>query len=151
MEQRTRTFFVDSVTYERTRILCIERYASLFIEILTLFRDQGKYSLHEFVLMPDHFHLLITPNQTCSLERAVQFIKGGYSYQVRKRLRMAHDVWQRSFMVRRVMDVRDYQQHRTYIHQNPVKARLVARAEDWEYGSARGTIRLDPPPPHLRG
>ena len=84
MEQFNRTFFVDTVTYQRTRIFRISRYALLFIEVLVFYRNQGKYALHEFVVMPDHVHLLITPGRSCSLERAMQFIKGGYSYRVRK-------------------------------------------------------------------
>jgi len=36
--------------------------AKLFLEVLLHYRQQGKYLLHEFVLMPDHFHLLITPS-----------------------------------------------------------------------------------------
>ena len=151
MEQFNRTFFVDTVTYQRTRIFRISRYALLFIEVLVFYRNQGKYALHEFVVMPDHVHLLITPGRSCSLERAMQFIKGGYSYRVRKEFRAAHEVWQRSFTLHRVMDVRDYQQHQKYIHENPVKARLVAAPEQWEYGSARGLVALDPPPEYLRG
>ena len=49
-------------------------------------------ALDEFIIMPDHVHLLITPGRSCSLERAMQFIKGGYSYRVRKEFRAAHDV-----------------------------------------------------------
>jgi len=41
---------------------------------------QEKYLLHEFVLMPDHFHLLITPTST--LERALQLIRGGFSFRL---------------------------------------------------------------------
>src|SRR5438874_12006336 len=47
--------------------------AQLFIEVLQHYRRQGKYLLHEFVLMPDHFHVLITP--TITLERALQLIR----------------------------------------------------------------------------
>jgi len=41
------------------------------------YRNQRKYLLHEFVVMLDHFHLLITP--TLTLARAMQFVKGGFS------------------------------------------------------------------------
>jgi len=51
----------------------------LFADVLCHYRNQHKYMLHEFVAMPDHFHLLITPQVT--LERALQLIKGGFSYR----------------------------------------------------------------------
>jgi putative transposase len=53
--------------------------ADLFVQVLLSYREQHKYLLHEFVLMPDHFHLLITP--TLTLERALQLIKGGFSFR----------------------------------------------------------------------
>jgi putative transposase len=151
VDQLKRTFFVDSVTYRRQRLFRIDRFAALFIEVLQHYRNEHRYQLHEFVLMPDHFHLLITPAETCSLEKVIQFIKGGYSYRVKKELNSRLDIWQRSFMVHRVMDMRDYEQHKIYIHQNPVEARLVAKPEDWRYSSASKIIALDPPPSHFGG
>jgi putative transposase len=66
--------------------------ASLFAEILLHHRKQQKYSLHEFVVMPDHFHLLITPRE--SLERAMQLIKGGFSFRAKRELGFMHEIWQ---------------------------------------------------------
>ena len=70
--------------------------AQLFIEVLLHYRRQGKYLLHEFVLMPDHFHVLITPAIT--LERALQLIKGGFSFRARKELGFGGEIWQTSFL-----------------------------------------------------
>jgi len=56
--------------------------ARLFVEVLFHYRDHKNYLLHEFVLMPDHFHLLVSP--TLSLERSLQLIKGGFSYRAKK-------------------------------------------------------------------
>jgi len=56
--------------------------------------------LHEFVLMPDHFHLLITPLST--LERALQLIKGGFSFRAKKELGFLGEIWEKSFYDRRV-------------------------------------------------
>jgi hypothetical protein len=49
--------------------------------------------------MPDHFHALITPAPEVSLEKAMQFIKGGFSF----RLKSKHDVWMRSFNESQIM------------------------------------------------
>jgi putative transposase len=93
-----RTFFVTSVTAQRKTIFQREAAANLFVEILFDYRDQGKFLLHEFVLMPDHFHLLVTPSDLISLEKAVQFLKGGFSFRVKSRF----PVWQPSFIRRNV-------------------------------------------------
>jgi REP element-mobilizing transposase RayT len=59
------------------------------------YREQRKYLLHEFVVMPDHFHLLITPIET--LERALQLIKGSFSFRAKKELGFVGEIWQKSF------------------------------------------------------
>jgi REP element-mobilizing transposase RayT len=70
------TYFVISSTSQKKALLQSERTAKLFIETLLEYRIQRKYLLHEFVIMPDHLHLLITPVVT--LEKALQLIKGGF-------------------------------------------------------------------------
>jgi len=104
MDDPQRTFFVTTITWQRSPIFRVEPRARLLIEVLLDYRDQGKYLLHEFVVMPDHVHVLLTPAIEISLERCMQFIKGGYSYRLRKLERI--QVWQESFTgfeMRRIM------------------------------------------------
>jgi putative transposase len=110
------------------------------------YRGQGKYLLHEFVLMPDHFHLLLTP--TLTLERAVQLIKGGFSFRAKKELGFGGEIWQKSFYDRRVRDADEYFAFREYIYQNPVKQRLVAAAAEYTYSSVK--LELDGVPQRLK-
>jgi len=56
-----RTFFVTTVTWQRTPLFRNPQTAELMMDVLTNYREQKKYDLHEFVIMPDHLHLLITP------------------------------------------------------------------------------------------
>jgi putative transposase len=96
--------------------------------------------------MPDHIHLLLTPAEEISLERAIQFIKGGFSF----RLKAHGAAWQASFSNHRIRDLEDYENHREYIRMNPVRTGLAERAEEYPYSSAAGAIRLDPVPPGLK-
>jgi putative transposase len=98
------------------------------------YRRQQKFRLHAFVLMPEHVHLLITPDVT--LENAVQLIKGGYSHAFGVEFGRHKDVWQRGFTDHRIRDAADFEFHRVYIHQNPVKRGLVRSAEEFKYSSA---------------
>jgi len=70
------TYFVTSSTFQKKALIQSERTATLFIETLLQYRSQHKYELHEFVVMPDHFHLLITPVVT--LEKALQLIRADF-------------------------------------------------------------------------
>jgi putative transposase len=118
----------------------------LFRETMFGYRAQGKFLLHEFVVMPDHAHLILTPDIKIPLERAVQFIKGGFSHRCSKELAIKSEIWQRGFTNHRIRDDADYERHREYIHMNPVRAGLVARAMDYPYSSARPEFKLDAVP-----
>jgi putative transposase len=96
--------------------------------------------------MPDHFHALITPSYEISLEKTVQFIKGGFSFRLKSNI----PVWQASFTNHRIHDEEDFERHREYIRMNPVRARLVGRAEEYAHSSANGKFVLDPMPPGLK-
>jgi putative transposase len=98
-----RVFFVTTITAGRLPIFRREITARLLLDTLAHYREQGRFLLHEFVIMPDHFHALLTPALDLSLERAMQFIKGGFSY----RLKFRGPVWQQSFTNHRVRDCRD--------------------------------------------
>ena len=63
--------------------------AELLIDTLYFYRGEGRFELHEFVIMPDHFHLIITPEERIPLEKAVQYIKGGYATAARRELGLA--------------------------------------------------------------
>jgi putative transposase len=141
-----RIFFVTTVTAHRQPIFRRDAVARLLIDTLAHYRDERKYLLHEFVIMPDHMHALLTPAPEISVERAMQFIKGGFSYRLKSR----PPVWQASFTNHRVRDLEDYENHREYVRMNPVRARLVARAEGYPYSSAAGVMRLDAVPQGLK-
>jgi putative transposase len=134
---RPGTFFVTSGTHSRRRLFQVERNAELLIETLQHYREAGHYKLHSYVVMPDHVHLLLTPEAT--LERAIGLIKGGYSYRLASKL----TVWQRGFTDHRIRDVADFDIRRNYIHQNPVSARLCESSEAYPYSSANTKLQLD--------
>ncbi len=58
------TYFVTASCYEKQCLLQSDRMAQLLVDVLHHYREQTKYLLHEFVVMPNHFHLLITPVET---------------------------------------------------------------------------------------
>jgi putative transposase len=132
-----RTFFITSVTAQRRTLFQRDVASDLLVDVFQHYRRQGKYFLHDFVIMPDHFHALITPAPEISLEKAVQFIKGGFSFRLKSKL----PVWQPSFTNHRIRDAEDFERHRDYIRMNPV---LVGKVESYPYSSANGRFALDP-------
>jgi putative transposase len=145
-----RTFFVTSVTWGRRSLFQSERAASMFLDTLFTYRERGVFHLYEFVVMSDHIHLLLAPNPTLALERAMQFIKGGYSHRFMKETGSRMEIWQRSFTNHRIHDSTDFEKHRRYIHLNPVRAGFVESPKDYLYSSAHPGFSLDETPRRLK-
>jgi len=141
-----RTFFITSVTAQRRALFQRTAAADLLVDVFLGYREMGKYLLHDFAIMPEHFHALITPAPEISLERAVQFIKGGFSF----RLKSSLPAWRASFTNHRIRDDEDFVRHREYIRMNPVRAGLVRKQEDYPHSSATGQFALDPMPRGLK-
>jgi putative transposase len=145
---RDGTYFITASNFEKQSLLQSCRMANLFLEVLFHYQKKIKYNLHEFVIMPDHFHLLITPIPPVILEKAVQFIKGAFSYRAKKELAFKGEIWQTSFYDRRVRDADEYARFRHYIYMNPVRRGLVTLPEEFPFSSAR--LRLDDVPLWLK-
>lgn len=86
-------YFVTASTRGHRSLFQTERMASLFIDTMFHYRREQKFLLHDFVVMPTHFHLLLTPSGI-TLERVMQFIKGGFSYRTKKDLALNIEVWE---------------------------------------------------------
>ena len=137
------TYLVTSQTWQRRTLFRNSSWADLFMQTLNSYRGRA-YLLHEYVLMPEHFHVLITPLVT--LERAVQFIKGGFSFRVKKELESSMEVWQSGFSDHRIRNVEDYRVHVEYVYRNPVGRKLVELAVEYPYCSAfPGSVKDEVP------
>ena len=141
------TYFVTSQTWQRRTLFRNPQWAELFLNTLHSYRGRA-YLLHEYVLMPEHFHVLITPS--VALERAVQFIKGGFSFQAKKQLGSSMEVWQVGFSDHRIRDAADYSNHVGYVYRNPVGRKLVEHATEYPYCSAFADAIKDDVPQWLK-
>ncbi|MHB1701842.1 MAG: REP-associated tyrosine transposase [Acidobacteriaceae bacterium] len=146
VRQAGQTYFVSSQTAERKPLFRHQRWADLFLKVVEHYRSS--YLLHEYVLMPDHIHLVLTPLD--SLERAMQNIKGGFSYRAKKEFGWQGEVWQKGFTDHRIRDFQDWEQHVAYIRNNPAKARLSRAPDEYLYCSAMGPLVMDAIPQRLK-
>ncbi len=131
-----RTFFAGSKTIMGRQLLQLHVAAELLIDVLRVYTLAGKFKVREFVVMPNHFHLLITLDGNTSIERAMQLIKGRYSFRRKRELGLKGEIWQPGFSDVRVLDRKSYLAHKKYIDENPVKAGLARSAEEYPYCSA---------------
>jgi REP-associated tyrosine transposase len=144
------TYFVTTKTRQNRPLFRVPEVAEIVVRRFLACRDQGAYLLHEFVVMPDHLHLLLTPAGTTTLEKVMQLIKGGSSHGIHEVRGHRMEIWQPGFHDWTVRDSADYQARREYIWMNPVRARLADQPADWPYGSACGKFPLDVIPNRLK-
>ncbi len=124
------SYFVSTQTWARRRLFSSERWADLLCQVLNHY-GEASYSFHAFVVMPDHLHCLITPAE--SLEKAVQLIKGGYSFRAKREFQSHAEIWQSGFTDHRIRDEEDWKHRLNYIRMNPVEARLVEDSALYPY------------------
>jgi putative transposase len=136
IQNDSRTFFVTSKTIAGRALLQSERMALLFIDVLQTYVAAGKFKLHDFVVMPNHFHLQLTIDREMTIEKTVGLIKGNFSYRAKKEFGFGHEIWQPGFSDERVWDRESFLRHRKYIDNNPVKAGLARMPKEYPYGSA---------------
>ncbi len=86
----------------------------LLIDVLRSNVVKGKFQLDDFVVMPDHLHLLITLQGDVTIEKAMQLIKGGFSYRLKREFGYQGEVWQRGFSDVRIRDGQSFSQHRVH-------------------------------------
>ena len=131
-------YFVTTNTWQRRTLLRKAAFAEIVEKKL-------------FEYMPDHFHLILTPGDTTTLEKAVGLIKGGSSYDIGKEFGAKFPVWHAGFTEHQICDQADYDAHVRYIDMNPVKKGLADTPAGYEFGSACGKFALDSWPVCFRG
>lgn len=94
--QEIRTFFISTATWERRSILQSTPLCDLLLNVLRENRTKQRFELHEFLLMHDHVHLILTPSPVVPLEKAIQLIKGGFSFRAKKEMNFNGEIWQRA-------------------------------------------------------
>ena len=124
--RRERVFFADE-DYELYRDLLSSQC-----------RKQG-VAVWAYCLMPNHIHLILVPDRAEALGRALGETHRRYSAVVNARLRVTGHLFQSRFGSA-VMDEEHLMAAARYVALNPVRARLVARAEDWRWSSVKAHL-----------
>jgi len=96
--------------------------------------DGQRYALGDFVIMPNHVHVLVTPLGECALEEILHSWKSFTAHEMNRLLGQTGQVWQPEHFDHLVRSAHHVEQFAAYIAQNPIKAGLhenefrVARA-----------------------
>jgi putative transposase len=117
-----------------------------FIELLRQYLIRHSVAIWAYVLMTNHIHLIAVPQTLSSLSSAMRDCLSDYALFFNRRYGHVGHLWQQRFYSSMLGDDHIWTAVR-YVEQNPVRARLVDRAENYQWSSARfhcGVLSCDP-------
>ena len=110
-----------------------EASKELLLDIVTRAKRKYDFELKDFSIMDNHVHLIVKPDPKSSLSRIMQWILSVFARTWNKLHHTNGHLWGERFFSRIIEGIVDLIRTFMYIDNNPVKAHLVSRAEDWKY------------------
>jgi len=142
--------FITCSCYRRRPLLATAYRRDLLLELLEEVRRRHRFVVLGYVIMPEHFHLLISEPHITTPSIVMQVLKQRFAHQVLRRSRLAQrngqkslwpevagEIWQRRFYDFNVWTERKQVEKLRYMHRNPVKRGLVSQPEHWAWSSFR--------------
>jgi REP element-mobilizing transposase RayT len=121
----------------------------VFLKMLGKTVERFEWLLHAFVVLPNHFHLLVETPQP-NLGRGMLVLNGSYARRYNAKFDRVGHVFQTPYRRKLVRSDAHFSETVRYIANNPVRARLCRQAEDWPWTSFRATLGISPVPRFLR-
>jgi putative transposase len=143
--------------YRRMNLLANDAWRTQFSRAIDAATERHGWRLTAFVFMPNHVHLLVYPLPgNSSVDRLLKAIKRPYSYRIKQELLQHRSPLLEKLTIRQRPNVRCFRYWQEgpgydrnlysedavlaaidYLHQNPVRRKLVPRAIAWRWSSAR--------------
>ncbi len=132
------TYFITCCIERQRPFFKRGKLADLIVELYAEARDAGRITLHAYVVMPDHYHVILTLREETSISALVRrahslFWRRGVQWLPRNVGR----VWQRRFYDHVIRDEKDWQERVAYVHANPLTAGLVEDPVAYAWSSCR--------------
>ena len=156
--------YITSVTFNRAPVFRGEKACEIFVEQLGEVREKFPYKLIGYVVMPDHFHLIVNLKDDdvskyllrlrgLSARKIIAWLKDGNYVSSLEKLKLRfpqkrqhrYAVWQKKPMVIELYSHKFLRQKLNYIHLNPVRAGLCKHPAEWKWSSSRAYL------PHKSG
>jgi putative transposase len=144
--EKGQIYFVTSITKNREKIFLNHDAAKFLVVTIAYHKYVLKFLLFGYVIMPDHFHLLIQPSDEYSLSLIMKFVKGNFARKYNefmspveggsRHLSVGYkSVWQKEYYEYVIRGRDDFIEKLNYIHNNPIKQGLVKEQKEYEFSS----------------
>jgi putative transposase len=129
---RSPIYFVTACTQNRRNILATPAIHETFLRFAQEGPSHGGW-IGAYVIMPDHLHLFVaTDDEQIAISAWMKSLKNTISTMLREN-GVAPPHWQKTFFDHLLRSSESYSEKWNYVRENPVRAGLVQKAEDWPY------------------
>ena len=122
-------FFITLCTYERRKVLASDAVHKAFVTFAIIAYSDHNIAVGRYVIMPDHLHLFVRGPDDFQLGRWIGMLKQSLA----KEIATGPVIWQRGFFDHVLRNDESYGHKWNYVRENPVRAGLVTKADDWPY------------------
>jgi putative transposase len=139
---RIRRIAIEGISYHltqrgngRQQIFFSDADCQLYLDLLARYAAEARLRLHAYCVMPNHTHLIATPERAGSMSAALSRTHADYARHFNLERRSCGHVWQARYFSC-PLDRAHFWQAMAYVERNPVRARLADRAGDFRWSSA---------------
>ena len=152
--EENHSYFLTVVTYQRQKILIDN--IELLRKSFQLSKEKYNYDIDTICVLPDHFHMIITLQNSNDYPKIISHIKRSFVYGLDEHIknsakstisasqsrRNSSGIWQKRYYEHTIRDEKDLKVRLDYIHYNPVKHRLVKNVHMWKHSSFHKYVKL---------
>jgi len=152
--QRGVRFHVSGRANRKEMILDSPGIKACFLDVIVQAKKRYSFSIENFCVMGNHYHLIIRPGLDENLSRIMQWILSVFAMRYNRLFGLTGHVWGERFFSRILENIRQFLMIFEYIDNNPVEAKLVRSPDRWLFSGRMHRIRgyrgiLDPLPTYL--
>ncbi|HCU58273.1 MAG TPA: transposase [Anaerolineaceae bacterium] len=135
--QSDQIVFITQTVENRLPLFTHPEYVSLLKQVWRKTKERYPFTMLAYVILPDHFHLLIQPNEKNNFSQILHSMKMSFTLSHKRLLKVDTPLkfWQKRFWDHIIRSEMDLENHILYTHFNPVKHGYVQDPNDWENSS----------------
>lgn len=135
----------------RQRIFRKDEDYEAFLRVLGEGLERYPVELFAFTLMPNHWHLVLRPSEDGLMGRLLRWVTATHTQRHHAHYHTSGEghLYQSRFKSFPIADDNHFLVVCRYVERNPLRAKLVRRAEDWRFGSLWRWAQQTEPPPRL--
>lgn len=138
-------YFITTDTANRAKLLANPLAADILISEWMAASSRHGWGIGYYIIMPDHVHFFASPSRSAiSLSRLMQAWKEWTSKRICREMKLKPPLWQSEFFDHLIRSLESYEEKSRYVFENPVRAGLVERPEDWPYSGRVSDLHLGP-------